>query len=161
MRVEDAKFNFTHARAAIIDASRFSYSITRMMLMGFGFRDITGYASVEAAVAKMVFMPADLVVCDPYPQVDASFALLRRLREPRFGETALAPIIIATGSVGVDIVEGAKACQANYVVAKPFSAQTLLERILWSASQLSRQDHYGQPQVALASHAAEEVVELW
>lgn len=161
MRVEDTRFNFTHARAAIIDASRFSYSITRLMLSGFGFREITGYASVEAAVAKMAMAPADLVVCDPFPRLDESFALLQRLREPRFGETAMAPIIITTATVGADVVEGARTCQADFVVAKPFSAQTLLERIIWAANHLSRSDHYGNPPVALAAHANDQVVELW
>lgn len=161
MRVEDVKFNFAMARVAIIDPSRFAYFMMRGVLSGFGFRDITGFESAQAAVARLVMAPADLVLCDPFPEVEATFALLRKLREPRFGETALAPILIVTGGVGIDIVQGAKACQADFVIAKPYSANILLERIIWAANKLSRQDSMARPFVEMSSNNDADVVELW
>ncbi len=161
MCVEDAKFNFALARAAIVDASNFGYRIARDVLSSFGFRDITGFESANQAVAKLALMPVDLVLCDPFPKVEESYAMLRRLREPRFGETSLAPIIIMTGSVSIDIVEGAKACRADYVIAKPYSPQTLLERIIWAANHVGRRDAPTAPHVELATAESHEIVELW
>lgn len=161
MRVEDAKYNFALARAAIVDASTFGYRIARGVLASFGFRDVAGFSSARQAVAKLALMPVDLVLCDPFPSVDESYAMLQRLRDPRFGETSLAPIIIMTGKVSVDIVEGAKACQADFVIAKPYSPQTLLERIVWAANQIGRRESGALPQVQLASAESLDVVELW
>lgn len=154
----DARFNFSTTRVAVIDASKFSAQIVRGILYGFGFREILELSSAAMAVARLRMLPTDLIICDPYPDVRANLQALTQLRDPRYGETAFAPVVVVTGSVSLELMEAAREAQIDCVLAKPFSANALLERILWAAKRPSLRDTSPS---AVHANVESGVIEIW
>ncbi len=156
---DSVRLNFSTARVGIVDPSKFSLQITRSVVFGFGFREIFEYSSAPMALARLKMAPVDLVVCDPYPKVTENLQALAALRDPRYGDTAFAPIIVVTGSVSLELMQAARQAQVDCVLAKPFSAAALLERILWAAKRPGMRDAETPQPV----HAAVEtgVIEIW
>lgn len=159
MTPDSVRLNFSTARVGIIDPSKFSVQIAHSVLFGFGFRDIFEYSSAAMALARLKMAPVDLVVCDPYPNVSENLQALAALRDTRYGDTAFAPIIVTTGSVSLELMEAARLARVDCVLAKPFSATALLERILWAAKRPGMREI----DTPLAVHAAVDsgVIEIW
>ena len=74
----------------------------------------------------------DLLVVDcEMPGMDG-FELVQWLR--RSGPpNAFVPVIMTAAHIRRSMVNKARNCGANYIVTKPFSASSLLERIVWVA----------------------------
>jgi CheY-like chemotaxis protein len=132
---ETARLNFASSRVGVMESSAFSLQIARSVLFGFGFRDIYEFDSAGAALARLKMLPVDLLICDPYPDIAGNLQALAQLRNPRYGETAHAPTMVVTGSVSLELMQAARQAQVDCVLAKPYSAAALLERILWAAKR--------------------------
>lgn len=156
---DSVRLNFSTARVGIVDPSRFSLQITRSVLFGYGFRDLFEYSSAPMALARLKMAPVDLVVCDPYPNVSENLNALAALRDPRYGDTAFAPIIVTTASVSLELMQAARQAKVDCVLAKPFSATALLERILWAAKRPGMRDVDQPPPVQAAIEMG--VIEIW
>ncbi len=156
---DDLRFNFAGARVAVLDRSKFSFRILKGALAGFGFRHMIGFESADEALSKLAVMPADLVFCDPYPDTSKVLAAVRTLREPRFGETSIAPIVVTTPHVILDVVKASRDAGVDFIVAKPFSASTLLDRIVWAAKRPGRRDAVTQATALAATSGGS--VEIW
>lgn len=153
-------YNFRAARVAVLENSKFSFSIVRTMLAGFGFHEIKSYSSPEDAAEGLLFAPADIFLCDPFPAGRRTFDMLGSLREPRYGEVSMSPVLVVTANVNIDLVKSAQNSKVDFVVAKPFSARVLLDRIIWCARKDERRNSLTLPSV-LVSGAEEGEVELW
>lgn len=129
---ESAVINLTAATTMVVDDSPFGLDLTCQALRGFGIR--TSYTCQSAAEAMEILadQPIDLLVVDcEMPNVDG-YELVRWLR--RSARTnALAPVIMTAAHIRRSKIAEARDCGANFVVTKPFSASTLLERIVWVA----------------------------
>jgi CheY-like chemotaxis protein len=153
-------FNFQPARVAVLETSPFAFSVTRAMLSGFGFRQISMYLSASEAGEKLAAAPVDIVLCDPTPAPKKTLAMLAELRSPRYGEVSLAPFILITANASIDVIKAAKDNQVDFVIAKPFSPRVLLERIVWSAKQGHRRDATALPGSMISNNDGGDV-ELW
>lgn len=129
---ENAIINLTGAVTMIVDDSAFAAEITSSALLGFGIK--TRYSMRSAADAMEVLRSAeiDLLVIDcEMPDMDG-FELVHWLR--RAGPpNAFTPVIMTAGHIRRSMVAKARDCGANFVITKPFSASSLLERIVWVA----------------------------
>ncbi|MDI1328555.1 MAG: response regulator [Brevundimonas sp.] len=129
---ESAVINLTSATTMVVDDSPFGLDLTCQALRGFGIR--TSYTCQSAAEAMEILadQPIDLLVVDcEMPSVDG-YELVRWLR--RSAQTnAMAPVIMTAAHMRRSKIAEARDCGANFVVTKPFSASTLLERIVWVA----------------------------
>ena len=112
------------------------------------------------AKARLKVLPVDLILCNPYPDLQGNFKALSELRDPRFGETAFAAIIAMTGSVSLELMHAAREARVDCVLAKPFSASALLDRIVWAAKRPGMREPLPPPQAVLAS-AEIGVIEIW
>jgi DNA-binding response OmpR family regulator len=61
------------------------------------------------------------------------FQLVRWLRRSGLEPNAFAPVIMTAAHIRRSRVAEARDCGASFVITKPFSARTLLERIVWVA----------------------------
>jgi CheY-like chemotaxis protein len=129
---ESAVINLTAATTMVVDDSAFGLDLTCQALRGFGIRTSYTCQSAAQAMEILVDQPIDLLVVDcEMPSVDG-FELVRWLR--RSAQTnALAPVIMTAAHMRRSKITEARDCGANFVVTKPFSAVTLLERIVWVA----------------------------
>jgi len=129
---ETAIINLTGAVTMVVDDSAFAAEITSGALLGFGIK--TRYSMRSAAEAIEVLQDAeiDLLVVDcEMPGMDG-FELVHWLR--RSGPpNAFVPVIMTAGHIRRSMVAKGRDCGANFIIIKPFSAASLLERIVWVA----------------------------
>src|SRR5215217_3004893 len=130
---ESAVINLTGAVTMVVDDSPFGLDITASALLGFGIK--TRYACPSAAAAMEILQDQaiDLLVVDSeMPDVDG-YGLVRWLRRSGLDPNAFVPVIMTAAHVRRSRVSEARDCGANFVITKPFSAASLLERIVWVA----------------------------
>jgi CheY-like chemotaxis protein len=130
---ESAVINLTGAVTMVVDDSPFGLDITAGALLGFGIK--TKYACHSAAEAIDILKdhPVDLLVVDSeMPDMDG-YELVRWLRRSGLDPNAFAPVIMTAAHVRRSRVSEARDCGANFIITKPFSAASLLERIVWVA----------------------------
>lgn len=130
---DSAVINLTGAVTMIVDDSPFALDLTAQALMGFGIR--TRHACRDAAEAMEILKDQniDLLVVDcDMPGIDG-FELVRWLRRSGLDPNAFVPVIMTAAHIPRTRVAEARDCGANFVITKPFSATTLLERIVWVA----------------------------
>lgn len=129
---ETAIINLTGAVTMVVDDSAFSAEIATGALLGFGIRTRYSCRSAPEAMQILADSEVDLLVVDcEMPGIDG-FEMVRGLR--RSGPpNAFVPVIMTAAHIRRSMVNKARNCGANYIVTKPFSASSLLERIVWVA----------------------------
>ena len=130
---ESAVINLTGAVTMIVDDSAFALDITASALLGFGIKAKFTCHSAAEAMEILQQENIDLLVVDSeMPEMDG-YQLVRWLRRSGLEPNAFTPVIMTAGHVRRSRVAEARDCGANFVVTKPFSASSLLERIVWVA----------------------------
>lgn len=130
---ESAVINLASASTMVVDDSPFALELTAQSLMGFGIR--TRHACIGAAEAMEILRDQniDLLVVDcDMPGIDG-FELVRWLRRSGLEPNAFVPVIMTAAHIRRPRVSDARDCGASFIITKPFSATTLLERIVWVA----------------------------
>jgi CheY-like chemotaxis protein len=130
---ESSVINLSGAVAMVVDDSHFGLDITSSALLGFGVK--TKYACHSASEAMEILgdYPIDLLVVDSeMPGMDG-YSLVRWLRRSGLDPNAFAPVIMTAAHVRRSRLTEARDCGANFVITKPFSPASLLERIVWVA----------------------------
>ena len=130
---ESAVINLAAAVTMVVDDSSFALDLTAQALLGFGIR--TRYACRSAAEAIEILRdnPIDLLVVDcEMPDMDG-YELVRWLRRSGLEPNAFVPVILTAAHIRRPRVTEARDCGASFIITKPFSAATLLERIVWVA----------------------------
>ena len=130
---ESGVFNLTGAITMVVDDSDFATDLTTEALLGFGIKTKYTCRSAAHAIDILKDSPIDLLLVDcEMPGMDGH-EFVRWLRNSRLDPNAFVPIIMTAGHVRKTKVAAVRDCGANFLVTKPFSAATLLERILWVA----------------------------
>lgn len=130
---ESAVINLTGAVTMVVDDSPFALDLTTQALLGFGVKTRFACNSGAEAMAILRDHPIDLLIVDcEMPDMDG-YALVRWLRRSGLDPNAFTPVIMTAAHVRRSKVSEARDCGANFVVTKPFSAATLLERLVWIA----------------------------
>ena len=132
---DTAVINLTSAATMVVDDSSFGLDLTCQALLGFGIR--TSYTCQSAAQAMEILadQPIDLLVVDcEMPSVDG-YGLVRWPRRSAQAN-AMTPVIMTAAHVRRSRIAEARDCGANFLVTRPFSAVTLLERIVWVARDM-------------------------
>ncbi|MEY4556751.1 MAG: hypothetical protein RL093_1870 [Pseudomonadota bacterium] len=130
---DSAVINLTGAVTMVVDDSAFALDLTTQALMGFGIR--ARHACLGAAEAMEILKEQniDLLVVDcEMPGIDG-FELVRWLRRSGLEPNAFVPVIMTAAHIRRPRVTEARDCGASFIITKPFSATTLLERIVWVA----------------------------
>ena len=128
---ESASVNLSGAVTMVVDDSAFALELTGQALMAFGVR--ARHACLSAAEAKDILkeQTIDLLLVDcEMPGMDG-FELVRWLRRSGLEPNAFIPVIMTAAHIRRPRVAEARDCGASFIITKPFSATTLLERIVW------------------------------
>lgn len=130
---ESAVFNFSNAVTMVIDDSPFGLDLTAEALRGFGIQVRYSCYSAADAIDILKDHTVDLLLVDcEMPGMDGH-ELVRWIRNSGLEPNAYIPIIMTAGHVRKSKVGAVRDCGANYLVTKPFSAASLLERLIWVA----------------------------
>jgi DNA-binding response OmpR family regulator len=130
---ESASVNLSGAVTMVVDDSAFALDLTGQALMAFGVR--ARHNCLSAADAKEILkeQTIDLLLVDcEMPGMDG-FELVRWLRRSGLEPNAFIPVIMTAAHIRRPRVAEARDCGASFIITKPFSATTLLERIIWVA----------------------------
>lgn len=128
-----AVVNLTNAITMVVDDSGFGLDLTTEALRGFGIQ--TRYSCYSAGDAMEILKDntIDLMLVDcEMPGMDGH-ELVRWLRGSGLDPNAYIPVIMTAGHVRKSKVRAVRDCGANFLVTKPFSAASLLERLVWVA----------------------------
>ena len=130
---ESAVFNLSNAVTMVVDDSAFGMELTAEALRGFGVHIRYACAHAGEAIEIIKDHPIDLLFVDcEMPGMDGH-ELVRWVRNSGLDPNAFVPIIMTTAHVRRSKVGLVRDCGANFLVTKPFSAATLLERVIWVA----------------------------
>ncbi len=130
---DSAVINLTGARTMVVDDSTFAMDLTIQALLGFGIRTRHACTSAIDAIAILKEQTIDLLVVDcEMPEMDG-FELVRWLRRSGLDPNAFAPVIMTAAHIRRPRVAEALDCGASFIITKPFSPATLLERVVWVA----------------------------
>ena len=121
--------------AVLLLAGASSMELLTRVFQGFGVRQPARCADRFQAMELCQDQPFDLIVCDgALPQGEA-YDFVAELRRSDLEPNRFAPVMLVQGHTPRDQVQKALDCGANFVVAKPVTPRTLLERILWIAQE--------------------------
>jgi CheY-like chemotaxis protein len=123
--------NFEKVSLLALDQSVHGCKILAQIVRGFGIRHITTFTTATAARTALTSATYDLIIADPAVEGEEGISLLRWLRRQDRNANRFAPIILISGHATPTLVRRSRDCGANFFVAKPLTAATLLERILW------------------------------
>lgn len=130
---DSAVVNLGGAVTLVVDDSPFSLELTTQVLTGFGMPVRYVCQSAPEAMQILKDHTVDLILVDiEMPGMDG-LELVSWLRRSGLDPNAFTPVIMTGGHVRKDKLNRARDCGANFVLTKPFSATTLLERIVWTA----------------------------
>ena len=130
---DSAVFNFSNAVTMVVDDSPFGLDLTAEALRGFGIQVRYACGSAAEAIDVLKDHTVDLLLVDcEMPGMDGH-ELVRWIRNSGLEPNAFIPIIMTAGHVRKTKVGAVRDCGANYLVTKPFSAASLLERLIWVA----------------------------
>ena len=111
----------------IVDDQQSMRSLVRTSLQQLGFREFREAADGEAGLREMIAKPAHLVISDfNMPKLDG-LGLLRAVRA--HPPTSGAAFIMLTGRADRELVQRAVQFGVNNYLVKPFTTQTLKEKI--------------------------------
>lgn len=130
---KSAVINLSGAVTMVVDDSSFALELTTQALMGFGIRPKHTCLGAAEAMEILKEQNIDLLVVDcEMPGIDG-FELVRWLRRSGLEPNAFVPVIMTAAHIRRPRVADARDCGASFIITKPFSATTLLERIVWVA----------------------------
>lgn len=117
----------------LVDDSRTIRNIQKNTLAGMGYTDVDEAADGIEALAQLDKQRPDLVLVDwNMPNMDG-ITLIRKVRET---DKTLPMIMVTTEAEKSRVMEALKAGVNNYVV-KPFTAETLSEKITQTMAKVS------------------------
>lgn len=132
------RINLSKTRILLLDDHTYGGAIPAQMLMGLGARRFIRCTSLEEAQGRVVQDEFQLFIVNANLRSALAFDFINWLRHADLQPNSFAPVILVTGHTQRSLVEKARDCGANAVMAKPVSPQAVLERIMWVASEKRR-----------------------
>lgn len=129
------KINLENSVVLLIDDNRMSLDILNSAFMGFGVRERLRVDSADEAKRTLKSRNVDLMVVEAGLPDDSAFELMRWLRHDAPEPACFTPVVMVLGHTTHSGVTRARDVGANFIVAKPISAGTLLSRVIWIARE--------------------------
>jgi DNA-binding response OmpR family regulator len=125
------RINLAKISILLVDASPQGLDILSQIFAGFGARHVTRRTTVEAASGLVRNSSVDLILVNDVIGEESGYDFVHWLRRLEGNANSLCPVIILSGHTRRSIVARSRDCGANFLIAKPLSAQILLERLIF------------------------------
>ena len=142
------RINLERSVVLLVDDNPQALDALAGMVRGFGVRKQFKCKSGAEAMHIVKTQELDLIIIDSaMPDMDGYdfVGWLRREAQP---EAVFTPVIMLTGHAARTMVEKSRDSGANFVLAKPFTPEVLLQRIFWVAKderQMVKAENYVGP----------------
>jgi CheY-like chemotaxis protein len=120
----------------IVDDNQNTLMLLSQVITGFGARDVTRCASVEAAIKVLETERIDFILTDAEMPEQTGYDLVHWLRREAREPVRFTPAVVVTGHNRLSNITKARDGGASFVIAKPIQPGVLLERIFWVAKDL-------------------------
>lgn len=130
-----AQFNLSDSRILVLESTGPELDLYVRILMGFGARTIHRCSNLTHAETALQEHEIDLIIVDAKLASADGCEFVRQLRGAKVRKCAYIPVLVVAGHTPRNRVAQARDCGAHFVVRKPVSPATLLERILWIAHE--------------------------
>lgn len=129
------RINLSEAHVLLVESSPQGMEILSQVLAGLGIRGASRSSSVQDAWKLLKMADFDLIVCGSSLTDGDGFDFISELRRSSVEPNRYSSVIVLSGHTPAAAVHKARDCGANFIVAKPISARTLLDRIVWIARE--------------------------
>lgn len=142
------RINLERSVVMLADGNPTALEALTGMVRGFGVRKQFKCKSGAEAMHIVKTQELDLIVMDSImPDMDG-YDFLRWLRREAQPEAQFTPVILLSGHAARSTVEKSRDSGSNFVIAKPFTPELLLQRIFWVAKderQMVKAENYVGP----------------
>lgn len=128
-----ARFNLERASILLLEPSQMGMSIIVQILTGFGAKVLHRCENVAEAESTIQKAEVDLIVADAMG--GAGYDFVSWLRRSGIEPNCYAPVLLTAGHTPSSDVNRARDCGAHFIMAKPLTPITVLERVLWIARE--------------------------
>ncbi|HEY2230781.1 MAG TPA: response regulator [Xanthobacteraceae bacterium] len=111
----------------VVEDSQTMGQIVRNLLMLMGFKQVDAVADVATALTRLRSKPYRLVISDWNMQPATGQVLLERIRHDPF--LSELPVIVVSAESHIETIRAATNAGASGYVVKPFSGETLKQKI--------------------------------
>jgi|JI6StandDraft_1071083.scaffolds.fasta_scaffold66156_3 DNA-binding response OmpR family regulator len=129
------KIDLENTVVLIVDDNRMSLDILNSAFMGYGVRERVRVDNLDDALRTLKSRVVDLIILAGEMQEDAADALLAWIRREAPDPVCFTPVVVVLRHTARTSVFRMRDAGANYVVAKPISAGSLLSRVIWIARE--------------------------
>ena len=134
-KVPKALLNLQKTTVLVADADIMGQNIIVQILTGFGARNIVRCGDAAEVRRHLSITNFELVIVDPSSFGAEGYELVGWMRRELPPPNRHAPVLIATGHTAQGRISQLRDSGANFIISKPMSPATLLERILWMARE--------------------------
>lgn len=127
----DARLDLKTARVLCADENTQGLDILGQILFGFGVQHVVRAQNAEEFRRAVEAHAFDLVLVDGGFDGNG-YEMIRWLRRSNLEPNRYVAVLVLSGHTPRSQVEMARDCGSSFVVTKPISARTLLERIVWT-----------------------------
>lgn len=129
-----ARFNLTSASVLLLDGTRMGMQVLVQVMMGLGARNFKKCETLAEAKEHAATTELQLVICDAMPPNFEGYDFVSWLRRQQI-PNRFVPVLLVTGHTPPAQVERARDCGAHFIMKKPLTPITMLERIIWIARE--------------------------
>ncbi len=126
-----ARFNLSRASVLVLEENPLAMSILVQILTGFGAKAPRKCKTVEQAEQAVRDTQLDLLIVDAMGHSGGGYEFVRWLRRSGIQPNCYAPVLLTSGHTPSGAVHEARDCGAHFIMAKPLTPITVLERIIW------------------------------
>lgn len=129
------RINLERVSVLVVDDNIQHVDILRQLFYGFGVRNLARASTMADAQKAVEGGELNLIVCNDILLDGTGYDFVRWLRRSRIEPNNFTPVMIVSGHTRRTLVNEARDCGANFVLAKPLSTVVLLERVVWVARE--------------------------
>lgn len=124
-------FNLSSAKLLLVAGHAYEANIYMGMLEGFGARGVVRCSTAEEANFQLERADFDLVIVDSRIRDGDAYEFVRSIRQSQDPRRMFVPVLMIAGHTPREKITMARDSGSHFLIRKPISAATLLERILW------------------------------
>lgn len=129
----DIRMNLERSVVLLVDDNPQALDLLSAMFRGFGVHRQVKSTSAADAQEVVKSRELDLIILDTAMPGMSGYDFVRWLRREGPLDCRFTPVIMLTGHAARATVESSRDCGANFILAKPFTPEVLLQRIYWVA----------------------------
>ena len=125
--------NLERSVVLLVDDNPPALDLLAAMFRGFGVHRQVKSMSAADAQNIVKTRELDLIIIDTAMPGMSGYDFVRWLRREAPPDARFTPVIMLTGHAARATVESSRDCGANFILAKPFAPEVLLQRVFWVA----------------------------